>query len=115
MKIGLNRKRLEIDLKICNWFGMFRGLMFRSRENSPALLLFDFKKPLRMKIHSCFVFFPFVALWLDDKNKVVDLKIIRPFTLMVYPKKSFYKLVEIPLNKKYEKIVKTLCSQLHSS
>ena len=47
--------------------------------------------------------------------KVVDLKIIRPFTLIVYPKKSFYKLVEIPLNKKYEKIAKTLCSQLHSS
>ena len=107
MKIGLNKKKFEIDLKVCNWFERFSGLMFIQRKKAKALL-FDFKEPIRIAIHSYFVFFPFIALWLDDKDRVVDLKIIRPFTLIVYPKKSFYKLVEIPLNKKYEKIIKII-------
>jgi len=107
MKIGLNKKKFEIDLKVCNWFERFSGLMFIQRKKAKALL-FDFKEPIRIAIHSYFVFFPFIALWLDDKDRVVDLKTIRPFTLIVYPKKSFYKLVEIPLNKKYEKITKII-------
>jgi hypothetical protein len=55
------------------------------------------------------VFFPFVAIWLDDKNKIIDLKVVKSFNFSVSPNKSFCKLVEIPINNKYKKIVKLLC------
>jgi len=107
MKIILNykNKRLNLNVKTCNWLKMFKGLMFTCKEKARALLLFDFKRPRRMKIHSCFVFFPFIAIWLDDKNEIIDLKIVKPFRLRVIPKKSFTKLIEIPINKKYERVV----------
>jgi len=107
MEIGLNKKKFEIDLKICKSFERFSGLMF-TKKNKAKALLFDFKKPVRIAIHSYFVFFPFIALWIDDKNKIMEFKIIKPFTLIVQSKKSFYKIIEIPINKKYEKIIKIL-------
>jgi uncharacterized membrane protein (UPF0127 family) len=100
-------KKFEINLKFCNWFEKFSGLMFTQREKAKALL-FDFKKPKKIAIHSCFVFFPFIALWLDDKNRIVNLKLVRPFTFFIFPKKHFSKLIEIPFNKRYQKIVKLL-------
>ena len=106
MRINFNNKTIEIsEVKECNWFNKIRGLMFRRRERAPALLLFDFKKPLRMKIHSFFVFFPFIVVWLDDKNKVLSMRRIKPFTFFVVPKKFFYKLLEIPINRRYKKVV----------
>ncbi len=116
MEIGLKHKNKKINLEVekCNLFEMFRGLMFRRREKAPALLLFDFKKSLRMKIHSWFVFFPFIAIWLDDKNKILEIKKIKSWRFLVFPKKSFCRLIEIPINKRYEKIVGLFCSQSHS-
>ncbi|MEK6826879.1 MAG: hypothetical protein AABX99_00140 [Nanoarchaeota archaeon] len=73
--------------------------MFSRREKA-GILLFDFKEKQKIVIHSFFVFYPFVAIWLDEKNKVIDLKIVKPFTFCVSPKKSCFKLVEIPINKK---------------
>ena len=107
IKLNFKGKKFEIDLQICNWFGMFRGLMFRSKENSPALL-FHFKEPDKIRIHSLFVFFPFVAIWLDAKNKIIELKVIKPWRFFVLPKKSFCRLIEIPINKGYEKIIELL-------
>ena len=80
------------------------GLMFRSRRNAEALL-FDFKKPTAMAIHSFFVFFPFVAVWLNDKNEVIECQIVRPWIFHVKPKSEFTKLIELPFNKKYEGVI----------
>ena len=107
MEINLGKKKIKIDLKTCNYFEKFSGLMFVRREKAKALL-FNFKKPVRIAIHSYFVFFPFVAIWLDKKNKILELKIVKPFTLITCPKKSFYKLVEIPINQNYKDIVKVI-------
>lgn len=101
IEIFSNKRKIRLKVQKCNLFGMFRGLMFRRRENAPALLLFDFKKSLRIKIHSWFVFFPFLAVWLDDKNKIVEKRLVKPWKFLVLPRKKFMKLVEIPLNKKY--------------
>ena len=76
-------------------FGMISGLMFRTRKTSP--LLFEFKKYVRMAIHSFFVFFPFKAIWLDENNKIIAQKIVKPFTFCVRPRRPFRKLIEIPL------------------
>lgn len=104
MKIKIGSKKIEIpDVKKVSEWGKIRGLMFRRRKNCPALL-FEFSKPTRLKIHSCFVFFPFIALWLDDKNKIIEKKIVMPWRISVSPKEKYSKLLEIPLDKKYEKM-----------
>lgn len=114
MKIRFDKKIIEFnDLKNCNEFEKFFGLMFRNRKKA-RVLLFQFKKPSHIAIHSFFVFFPFIAVWLDDKNKIIEFKKIKPFTLFVRPKEFYYKLLEIPISEKYRRIVKLLCSQLHS-
>jgi uncharacterized membrane protein (UPF0127 family) len=108
MKIKIGTSSFNIkNLKTCNEFEKFSGLMFSSRKNARALL-FNFRKPTNLAIHSFFVFYPFLAVWLDNKNKVVKMSIVKPFTPFVKPKKSFLKLIEIPLNEKYEKITKSI-------
>jgi uncharacterized membrane protein (UPF0127 family) len=95
-------KNIEIPVRKMGFFGKIKGLMFKSsREN----LLFDFSSDTRIKIHSFFVFFPFLVVWLDKKNKVLEWKIVKPFTVAVSPKKPYRKLVEVPLNKKNTKII----------
>lgn len=101
-------KKIKIkEVKKLSEFGKTIGLMFRRKEKCPAML-FEFKFPNKMLIHSLFVFFKFGAVWLDNKNRIVDMKIVKPFMLSVSSRKNFYKLLEIPLNKKYKKEIKIL-------
>lgn len=92
------------EVKKLSELGMMKGLMFCRREKTEALL-FDKKN---IKIHSLFVFFPFLAVWLDDKNEIVEKKIVRPFRFFVSSGKSSFKLLEIPMSRKYSKIIKLL-------
>jgi len=101
------KKILIKNVKKLSEFEKGIGLMFRKRENCPAML-FEFDNPVKMKIHSLFVFFKFGAIWLDNKNKIIDKKIVKPFKFSIFPKKSFYKLLEIPLNKSYRREIKDL-------
>jgi uncharacterized membrane protein (UPF0127 family) len=100
------KRKLKILAEDCNLWKKFSGLMFSLRERA-AILLFDFKKRQEIMIHSLFVFYPFIAVWLDGRNNVVDLKIVKPFTFCVCPGKSAYKLVEIPINKPNKKLIKS--------
>lgn len=106
-KITLNirNKNFSLEVQQCkNIFSKLRGLMFRRRENASAML-FNFKNPVRIAIHSLFVFFPFVAIWIDSDGKIIEKKIVSPFHFRIYPGKNFTKIIEIPFNKKYSKIV----------
>jgi uncharacterized membrane protein (UPF0127 family) len=69
--------------------------MFSRRKNAKALL-FEFKKPTKMAIHSYFVFFPFAAVWLNKNNEVVDFRRVKPFEFRISPSEKFVKLIEIP-------------------
>ena len=107
MKIALNFKGKKIvvgDVSECRGIWKYVGLMFSSRENA-KILLFRFGKPSRKAIHSIFVFFPFLALWLDSENKVIEAKKVEPFQPIVKPKNKFSRLVEIPLNKQNMEIL----------
>ncbi len=100
MKLKLNNKYIEIkDIKKSS--GVI-GLMFSRREKAPILL---FEKSKNLAIHSFFVFFPFLCLWLDDKNSVVEFKIVRPFSHYEKTSKDFSKIVEIPINRRHHNIV----------
>ena len=103
--IYIKRGKKKINLKVhkVSFFGRFSGLMFRTRKVEN--LLFEFSEDVNYSIHSLFVFFPFLAVWLDKNNNVVDKKIVFPFILSVKTKKMFRKLVEIPLNNENTKIV----------
>ena len=94
IKVGFRKKRIGISAKRVSMLGASIGLMFRTKNTEN--LLFDL--PGRWGIHSFFVFFPFLALWLDEKNRVLELKVVKPFTFHAMPKKRFAKLVEIPIN-----------------
>jgi uncharacterized membrane protein (UPF0127 family) len=107
MKIKVNGEFSELDVKTCTEFGKVKGLMFTPRKGARALL-FNFPHEVRLAIHSLFVFFPFFAIWLDDKNRIIDIKRVKPFRLTVLPKKPFYRLIEIPINDRYEKITSVL-------
>lgn len=103
MKLHYKNKTIEIPVRKVSELGKISGLMFKTRDTDN--LLFDFDKETNMSIHSFFVFFPFLAIWLDKNNSVVDFKIVRSFRLRVKSKKFFRKLVEVPFNDKNMKII----------
>ena len=103
VKIGLSGKKIVVNTKKLSSFGKFIGLMFKSKECGN--LLFDFKEGGRGPIHSFFVFFDFLAVWLDEKDNVVDYKIVKPFCFSVNSKKDFVRLIEIPLNDKNKNLI----------
>jgi len=111
LKFSLNvgSKTVKIDeVEKCDLFRAVRGLMFKRRENAKALLLFDLHKPRRLKIHSFFVFFPFLVLWLDNNNKILEWRIVKSWKPLILPKKKFSKLLEIPCNAKYQHTIKII-------
>lgn len=107
IKLSYGKKSFELNLKLCRGFNKLRGLMFTRRERAKALL-FEFKRPMNITIHSLFVFFPFVIIWLNTGDKIIDFKIIKPFSFFVSQKRPFSKIIEIPVNNKYQKMVKLL-------
>lgn len=110
--IGLveGENRFNLEVCECNWFNKFRGLMFRRRENA-NILLFDFNKPTRIKLHSLFVFFHFLVLWLDEKNNILDKKLVCSRQFLIQSKTNFNKIIEIPMNKQNRKIIELLVGE----
>lgn len=104
IKIKFRDKYLNIFASEVSFLGKFFGLMFRSKNTNN--LLFEFSKDAAVSMHSLFVFFPFLAVWLDGKNNVIEYKIVKPFTLYIKPKKRFDKILEFPINRKNNKIIK---------
>ena len=97
-------KKISLECRKCGFFSF--GLMFRTGKTNPCV--FNFKKLSSFRITSFFVFFPFLAVWLDNEKKIIEMKKIKPFTLFECPKKPYYTLIEIPIDKKYFKLLKEL-------
>jgi uncharacterized membrane protein (UPF0127 family) len=106
-KIGLNYKGNKINLEVnnLNFFERGRGLTFRKKEKAP-LLLFDLVGKYKDCLTSYFVFFDFLAIWLDEKNNVLDVKLVKPWTVCVNSKTKWSKILEVPINKKYRREIK---------
>ncbi len=109
LKIGLDGKHITINnVFLEDKIGKFLGLMFSEREKA-QILLFETNKP--MSIHSFFVFFPFIALWLDDKNRVVEFRMVKPFLPYIVSRKKFSKILEIPISRRHYDIVKLIVGE----
>ena len=76
-------KRLNLEVKKLGFTGKYLGLMFKTQNTEN--LLFDFAEDKRIGIHSFFVFFPFLVVWLNDKNEAVEFKVVRPFEVSIKP------------------------------
>lgn len=95
-KFKINDNKFKIKVKKCeSLYSQIIGLMFK--KNS-APLLFKFKKPKSILIHSFFCK-KFIAIWFIE-DKVIDIKIIKPNQFSIKPNKKFDKLLEIPSNSK---------------
>ena len=105
MIINFKNQQIKITVKKISELGKIIGLMFKKKTTEN--LLFEFNEKTSLRIHSYFVFFDFLAIWLDKKNIVLEWKVIKSFTPNIKPKKPFFKLIEIPFNKKNEEIVKS--------
>ena len=90
IKVKFGKEELNIWVKKVSKLGRVTGLMFKSQE-SPNLL-FEFSNSKIQAIHSYFVFFSFLAIWLDENNKVTDFTAVHPFTSLIKPKKPSKKL-----------------------
>lgn len=97
-------KKIKLFVKKLSWFEKAIGLMFSSRKNAKALL-FEFQKSAKISFTSLFVFFPFLILWLDSKNNVIDFKKVKPFAFNIPSEKPCKKVLEIPFNDNYEGII----------
>lgn len=103
MKIKYGSKKIDVSVHRVSFVGRFTGLMFRGRNTNN--LLFDFKKKTKIAIHSVFVFFSFLAVWLDEDNNVLEFKVVRPFEFYICPKKYFFRFIEVPINDKNKEII----------
>ena len=101
MIIKYKKQKINIQVKKVSIFGI--GLVFKNKKTKN--LLFELKKETKIAITSFFVFFPFLTIWTNRKNEVVDFKLVKPFNLSIKPKKPFQKIIEIPLNNKNKKII----------
>ncbi len=98
MKILNNNIILANDIILCKSTpSKMKGLMFHKKlKNNQCLVLKNNKDSLYLStIHTFFVFFPLDVIWLDSKNKVVDIKKnIPPFSSTIYPKKPASMILE---------------------
>ena len=102
----LGKKKIYTEAKKVRGINKGIGLIFRTKNTNN--LLFEFKTMSKVAITSVFVFFPFLAIWLDSKKKVVDVNVVRPFTLSILPKKEAKYLLEIPNNLKNLKLLNSI-------
>ena len=91
IKLIYKNRNIFLEVLTCNWFEKIIGLMFSRREEA-KILLFEFKKPVKLGIHSWFVFFPFTILWLDNFNKIISVVEVSPFRLNIKTNKRFKSL-----------------------
>ena len=93
-----------LNVKKTSFFTQFIGLMF-SRRRTP-IRLFSYSSDRRVPIHSWFVFYNFLIVWLDHRNRVIEWRVVKPFTSCVLPKKKCCAFLEIPLDDKYNGEIK---------
>jgi len=77
------------------FFQRLKGFMFVF--NPKKAVIFEEKKETTtlLSVHSFFVFFPVLLVYLDNQNRVVDLFLLKPFSFYNQRKKA-KTLIEIP-------------------
>jgi len=90
------------DVRIAeSFFGRLRGLMFEHRSDFNYALVMPLSQDSRIRasIHMLFVFFPIAVFFVDEKKRVVDKALLKPFALNYTPKKPCRYIIELPQEK----------------
>ncbi len=92
-----SRKTIAGSAKMCSsQMAKARGLMF-SKPLKNRALIFVFRKEKRVALHMLFVFFPIDIMFLDEKQRVLELREgVKPFTPFVKSRKRIRWVVELP-------------------
>lgn len=91
LKIG--NKNKKINAQLCKGLAATIGFMFQFRSSYAKVLVLDEAK--KAELHMFFVFFPIYAIFLNDRNRVVETALLKPFTFYSSKKKAKY-VLEMP-------------------
>jgi len=86
---------IKIKMKRIKGLNKYLGLMFKIH---PEVLVFEFDKPIITPIHSLFCR-SFYAEWYDEKDNLIERRLVKPFRINIKPKNKYKKLIEIPCYK----------------
>jgi len=99
-------KEFIVQARECSFLRRGAGLMFRTRETDN--LIFSFGKEAVYPFTGIFCFSPFLIIWLDENNEIIDFKLAKPFEARLLSTKPFKKVLELPLNRQNKKIIEYL-------
>ncbi|MEM4605619.1 MAG: hypothetical protein QW103_01090 [Candidatus Pacearchaeota archaeon] len=102
LKIKNKGKNIYINCEKTTFLKGLFGLMFKIKNTKNLY----FEKA--GNIHSLFVFNKFIALWLNEKNEVIRIDLVKPFKFLIEKPKEAKKLIEIPFNEKNKKIINNI-------
>lgn len=100
--LDLSGRIFEVLIKDCNFMQKIFGLMFSNKEKSRALK-FSFNKPVNYALHSFFINYSFMVLWLGRENNILEIRKVRPWKFNIKSKIKFHSIIEIPINEFYTK------------
>jgi uncharacterized membrane protein (UPF0127 family) len=103
VEILLEGNKIVVPVKEVKGINKIIGLMFKDADTSN--LLFSFEKKTRQSIHSWFLSFNFLIVWLDSENKVLAYRFVEPFQSSIRPNMEFDKFIEIPINFESREII----------
>jgi uncharacterized membrane protein (UPF0127 family) len=103
--VFFQKKKIELEVFNCNFIEKGIGLMFMNEKNA-KILQFSFNELTNLGIHSFFVYFDFLAVWIDNYNKVIQVDYVKPWTKFVRCKKNYKRLIEIPVNSNNTNLIK---------
>lgn len=92
MLIEINRKRVSVDE--CRGIKVAVGFMFNFFPRKAKVLVFA--REQKISLHMLFVFFPLQAVFANKNKKVVDVRLLKPFTFYTSPWKAKY-VIELPM------------------
>lgn len=111
---SFGKKEVKLDVRLVPfWYEGF-GLMF-TKLNTAKSLLFSSKFSSRMSIFSSFIPYEFLAVWVNSKNKIVGLRIIKRGERGIEPGIKFNRLIEIPLSQKFSVVTSFLLDNKSNS
>lgn len=81
--------------KYTSILGKTKGLMFSRKKT--VMFAFDYEQVV--PLHTFFVFFPITVLFLDNKKRIVEQTVMKPFSFYSPLNKAKY-VVELPFETK---------------
>ncbi|MBM3230614.1 hypothetical protein FJZ22_03115 [Candidatus Pacearchaeota archaeon] len=97
MRLVKGKRSMQVSITQAQGVRILRGLMCTRSSHTPLY----FKLRFPFSIHSFFVFYPFFAVWIGKRNRILRTDLVSPFTFHISPPDGTTGLLEIPVHTKY--------------